>query len=683
MSLQRRLLRFAALVLAPVLVGALASGLILLQSATRSQALAEEIVEESAVTVRLFESLQAARLAGSHFMEEGEGLEAFQAARRDVERHLALPAFDEEEERSTIEAVTHHWRAAVRQLEDTPSGAGAESNDAEDPEDVFEEHVNAAIGGAESLVDSSLREIQADFDDNRRQNREHALIALAAVLVALGLAGYLARRLSYGMLRPIRRLTRAARAFGSGNLGHRVAVASSAELREMEDAFNRMAGALQEQHDQLERQAFTDALTDIPNRALFEERARHALERVAGTGRRVAVLMIDLDDFKLVNDGLGHSSGDELIALAAGRLRSAARPTDTIARLGGDEFAVLLEGVRGLDDALGAAERFLHLFDAPFHVAGSDLVVGASVGIALSDESLDADALLRRADMAMYRVKEDGKNGTAFFDPAMEQRAVARLDNLNALRKAVERDELVAHYQPIVDLGTDEIVAAEALLRWERPGVGLVPPLDFIPLAEETGLIQPLGAWILRQACRQVQDWRAGGAAGMRVTVNVSARQLLDPDFEQLVGDTLAETGLEPDGLVLEVTESSVIQNPELTIPKLDRIVATGVKLVLDDFGEGHSSLGHIRRLPIEGLKIARPFVRELADPAGDPRLVHGIVELARSLELRLVAEGIEEAEQRDALNALGCPLGQGFLFSRPLEAAAFESLLRAAAPRR
>jgi EAL domain-containing protein (putative c-di-GMP-specific phosphodiesterase class I) len=304
-------------------------------------------------------------------------------------------------------------------------------------------------------------------------------------------------------------------------------------------------------------------------------------------------------------------------------------------------------------------------------------VVGASIGIALSGDSLDADELLRRADLAMYRVKEGGKNGTAIFDPGMEERAVERLDTMNALRKAVERDELVAHYQPIVSLQTGEIVGAEALMRWERPGHGLVPPNDFIPLAEETGLIQPLGAWILREACRQAREWRADGFAGLCVNVNVSARQLHDPDFEQLVRSTLAETGLEPDALVLEVTESSVIQNPELTIPKLDRIVATGVRLTLDDFGEGHSSLGHIRRLPIEGLKIARPFVRELADPEGDARLLRGIVELAHSLELRLVAEGIEEAEQRDALHALGCPLGQGFLFARPLDADAFDGLLR------
>jgi EAL domain-containing protein (putative c-di-GMP-specific phosphodiesterase class I) len=303
-------------------------------------------------------------------------------------------------------------------------------------------------------------------------------------------------------------------------------------------------------------------------------------------------------------------------------------------------------------------------------------VVSASIGIALSTDPLDADELLRRADLAMYRVKERGKNGTAFFDPAMEDRAVDRLEALSALRMAVERDELVAHYQPIVDLETGEVVAAEALLRWQRPGHGMVPPLDFIPFAEETGLIQPLGAWILKEACTQARDWRSHGAPTVQVSVNMSARQLLDPDFERMVSDTLAETGLEPEALVLEVTESSVMQNVDVTIPKLDRIIDTGVGLTLDDFGEGYSSLSHIRRLPVQGLKIARPFIRELADPEGDSRLVRGIIELAHSLGLRLVAEGIEEPEQRDALRALGCPLGQGFLFARPLELPALRALL-------
>ena len=676
-SLRRRLLVLAVAVLAPVLVGALASGLILLHSAATSNRLAEEVVVEADATVSLFQALEEARVAGSTYMEEGErdDLADFRQAARQVNISLDETSYDEEGERERLGAVTAAWQAAVRQLRANGPADSSPTDNAEDPEDVFEDRMNRAIGGVERLVHSSQKEIEADLTDTRDLQRTQGLVALLALLASVAIAAFLLRRLTGAMLRPIHRLTRAARAFGSGHLGHRVAISSSAELHEMANTFNRMAGTLQEHHDQLERQAFLDPLTGIPNRSLLEDRIGHALDRSSGTDERIAVLVLDLDDFALVNDGLGHSAGDELIKEAAARMTAAVRPSDTVARLAGDEFAVLLESVRGLDDALGAAERLRGAFDAPFHAGGSDLVVTASIGIALSRDAADADELLRRADLAMHRVKEHGKNGSEFFDPGME-RAVGRLAILNDLRKAVERDQLVAHYQPIVSLETGEVTAAEALLRWQRPGHGLVPPLEFIPLAEETGMIKPLGAWILEEACTQARAWRRDGAPDVRVGVNVSARQLNDPNFERMVSDTLRETGLEPDGLVLEVTESSVMQNAELAIAKLDRITGTGVRLTLDDFGEGFSSLSHLRRLPVHGLKIARSFVHELGDPEGDPAMVRGIIELANSLGLRLVAEGIELPEQRDTLRLLGCPLGQGFLFARPLELTALHALL-------
>ena len=682
-SLQASLLRYAAAVLAPVIAGALASGLILLHSAARAHDLGDEVVEESASALTLFESLEAARISGSDYMEEGEHeeLEDFEAARVVVELELARSVFDGRGERSQLSDIRLEWRGAVRQLRGTPTRISTPTDESADPEDVFEARMNGAISDTERLVELSTSETHDDLELARRARRGHLWIALGALIGALAVAAFLARHASTVMVRPIRRLTRAAQAVGDGDLDHRVRVASSIEMQEMEDAFNRMASALQEQREQLEHQAFTDPLTDIPNRALFEDRARHALDRSAGTTERVAVLMIDLDDFKLVNDGLGHSCGDELIALAAGRLEGAARPSDTVARLGGDEFAVLLECVRGLDDAVSAAERFRHLFDAAFTINGSEVVVSASIGVALSAGSLDSHELLRRADLAMYRVKGRGGNGTAFFDPAMEQRAVERLDTLNALRKAVDAGELVAHYQPIVELASGRIGGAEALLRWNRPGHGLVPPLDFIPLAEESGLITDLGAWILREACSRAREWRSAEAPDVRITVNLSARQLLDADFEQMVHDALAETGLDPDALVLEVTESSVMMNPEVTIPKLERLVERGLHVTLDDFGEGHSSLSHVRRLPIAAIKVARPFVKELGDPEGDSRLVRGIVELVHSLGLPVVAEGIEEPVQRDELRALGCAFGQGFLFARPLELPALRALLREQLP--
>ena len=671
-SLRRRLLVFAAAVLGPVLIGALACGVLLLFSATRSQDLAGEMVAESAVSVSLFQNLETARIAGSDYMEEGEREDfvTYRASAREVDRALGGSIFDEPAERSYLRGVEREWHAAAQQLRDSRTGVSTPLDDAGDPEDVFEEHVNAALGGVGGLVTVSQREIRSDLAVTRRLNRAQTIVALIALLSSLAVAVLLARRLAAAVLRPIHRLTQAARAFGIGHLAHRVTVTSSAELHEMADTFNRMAEALQDQHRQLERQAFTDPLTGIPNRALFEDRARHALHRTLRNSERVAVLLIDLDDFKLVNDGLGHACGDELIAAAARRIDDALRPSDTVARLGGDEFAVLLESVGGLDDALSAAERVRGLFGAPFELTGAEVVVSTSIGIAMAQGSPDAEELLRHADLAMYRVKERGKNGSAFFDPAMEDRAVDRLDVRSGLRKALERNELVVHYQPIFALDDDTVVAAEALMRWNRPGHGMVAPLDFIPLAEETGLIQPMGAWILKEACTQAREWRAHGAPAIRVGVNVSARQLMDAHFEDIVSRTLADTGLEPGALVLEVTESSVMQNPEVTIPKLDRIVQSGVQLTLDDFGEGYSSLSHLQHLPVQGLKIARPFVKGLADPQGDSRLVRGIIELAHSLGLNLVAEGIRGDRAARRAPHARLPHGPGFPVRAPARAA-------------
>jgi diguanylate cyclase (GGDEF)-like protein len=678
-SLRRGLVVFAAAAIVPIFVGALISGGLLFDSSKHANDLAEELREESGATLNLTQSLQAARLTGSGYMEDGDGedLRAFDGAVRRVNRGLASTAYDDPDELDGLEAVKADWRASVRQLRTTPTGVGSATDDASDPEDVFEDHVNEALIGVEELSKRSDAEIGAELSRARDLWRLQVFVALAALVAALGIAALLVRRISAAMLRPIDRLIAAARAFGEGRLDHRVQVGSSVELKEMADTFNHMAGALEEQHDQLERQAFTDRLTGLPNRSLFEDRTQHALEGAAGSANRVAVLVLDLDDFKVVNDALGHASGDLLIAEAGRRIRDVLRPSDTVARVAGDGFAILLERIRGLDDALGAAERVQRVFEAPFHMSGSDLLVTASVGIAVSAESVTANDLLRRGDLALHRAKQRGKNTSAFFDAAMDQHAGDRLEVLNALRGAVARGELVAHYQPVVRLEDGEVIGAEALLRWARPGHdGLVPPLDFIPLAEETGLITELGEWILYEACEQAQAWRDDGAPSVSVGVNVSARQLLDPNFERMVDGALSAAGLEPTALILEITESSVMHNPEVTIAKLDRLAKLGIPIVLDDFGEGYSSLSQVRRLPIKGMKIARPFIKELGHAGGDPALVRGIIELADSLGLHMVAEGIEEAAQHEQLLELGCPNGQGFLYARPLEISAFRAQL-------
>lgn len=666
----RRLLLFAGAVLAPVAVGALIGGLVLLGAANRSDRLAGEFVRETDVTMAIGAALERARAAGIESMDSGdpEAAREFRAAARRIAVALRAPVFDERGEHMRIVVAGREWRSALAAFNATRPGRR---------DDVagrrFEMQTDHAIAAVAALARHSQHEIEADFAETRRRSREQALVAVVAMVASLVLAGVLARRMATGLLRPLQRLSRAARAYADGDLDQRVEPARSAELRELGETFNRMAAAMQEQHVELEHRAFTDPLTGIPNRAFFERRARAALAR---DPEHVAVLMIDIDDFKLVNDGLGHASGDALIVAAAERISGAARPTDTVARLGGDEFAILLEGVRGLREARAVAERLRRRFDAPFAIAGEALVVSASVGVAVAGDASTPEDLLRRADLAMYEVKERGKNGAACFDPGMEQAAVTRLEAVNALRGAVARGELAVHYQPIVELSSGAIVGAEALMRWNRPGHGLVLPLEFIPLAEDAGLIEELGAWILGEACRQARGWRAQGHPDVRVGVNVSARQLADPEFERIVADALQHADLEPSALILEVTESSVLPTADMTIPKLERIVATGVTLALDDFGEGYSSLSHIRELPIRAVKIARTFVAELAAPDADVRLVRGIVEFCASLGLSLVAEGIEVPAQRAALESFGARFGQGFMFARPLEPAAFRALL-------
>ncbi len=680
-SLRRRLLLAALAVIAPLLLGAGLWMILLSRSADSYEQLAREATRESDESVLLLQHLSQAQEAGSSYMEGGDADDrrAFAQAALKVNRGLAgEDSYDEPAEQAGLAAITRPWKRASHELATySPASDGTRTDATADPEDRFEANVDAATTNLERLMAGSQAEILADLVAAERSTRLNWVLGLVAVVMALLVAAVLANRLSKGLAKPLHELARGARSLAAGHLGHRVAISSTTELDEVGGTFNAMAEALQRQRQELEQHAFADSLTGLANRALFEDRVRHALGRSAGRDGRVAVLVLDLDGFKLVNDGLGHACGDELLRDAGERMAGVLRPSDTIARLGSDEFAVLLENVRGLDDALGPAERLRRVFREPFAVKDSEVMLTASIGIALSAGSTRDEAdLLRRADLAMYRVKQRGRNACEFFDPAMDDQATERLETVNALRRAIDRDQLVVHYQPILDLDTGEIRAAEALLRWNRPGHGLVPPLAFIPLAEQTGEIVALGAWVLNEACEEACRWISSGNASVPVTVNVSARQLVDPGFEGIVANALATSGLDSSGLILEVTESSVMQHAEVAVAKLRRISETGVRIALDDFGEGYSSLGQLRELPIDIVKIARPFVRELTENDRDPALVRGIIELARSLGLRLVAEGIEYPEQQAILRAFDCELGQGFLFARPLEAPGLHALL-------
>lgn len=430
---------------------------------------------------------------------------------------------------------------------------------------------------------------------------------------------------------------------------------------------------------QLEHQAFHDPLTNLANRNLFVDRVGHALTRCGRSGTSVAVLFLDLDDFKLVNDTLGHTAGDRLLMAVADRLQACLRPSDTAARLGGDEFAVLVEDVVQESDAVTVAERISDSLLAPFEVHGKEVFVQASIGVAGSSETSNCvDDLLRNADVAMYRAKGRGKRHLEVFEPAMHSALVERLELTADLQRALEEDEFVLYYQPVLDLKQERIASFEALVRWKHPDRGLLAPTSFIPLAEETSLVLPLGEWVMEQACRQVLSWQQIWPSDppLSVSVNVSARQLAQPELVDQVADVLRRTGFDAHRLVLEITESVLMQDKLSAVKTLDGLRGLGVRLALDDFGTGYSSLSYLRQFPIDILKIDKSFVDGIGRAEGDIALVRAVLTLGDALEMNVIAEGIETPEQLDVLLRLGCAMGQGFLFSPPLDSVGVNQLL-------
>ena len=428
--------------------------------------------------------------------------------------------------------------------------------------------------------------------------------------------------------------------------------------------------ARKELEEQLSHQAVHDTLTGLANRVLLRDRVTNALERRERHGGAVAVLFVDIDDFKTVNDSLGHQAGDALLVEAAVRLGDAVRPGDTPARFGGDEFAVLLEDCAGVAEATAVTKRIARAFSEPFVIDGRDVVVGASVGIAVEDgRGATADELLRDADVAMYRAKDAGKGRAETYEPSMRAEAVLRFERTSELRRACDEGEFSLRYQPIVSLQSGAITGLEALVRWEHPRWRELAPRDFVPLAEETGLIVPLGEWVLESVCRASQTW-AIGKSGRRVdwlSANVSLRELQETDYTTRVAHILKKSGVEPGTILLEVTESAVMTNLEGMIEKLNELRAMGVRVAVDDFGTGHSSLEYLGRLPIDMVKVASPFIEGLGRRESDDELARAILHLGDTVGIETVAEGVQRSEQRDQLLALGCQLGQGYFFSEPL----------------
>jgi diguanylate cyclase (GGDEF)-like protein len=431
--------------------------------------------------------------------------------------------------------------------------------------------------------------------------------------------------------------------------------------------------------DKLQHQVLHDDLTGLPNRRLLKDRLDHALARSNRRREPLGVMFIDLDGFKGVNDTLGHECGDVLLKLIAERLGSSTRTTDTVTRLGGDEFAVLLEDLEVPFDIPTVAERLLAAISVPIEIADRTVVVSASIGVAIGEGNGEtSDHLLANADVAMYAAKAAGKGTYEVFNPDMRYKLEERFNLRNDLKRALRRDEFILHYQPIFDLQGRRVEGVEALLRWNHPVKGLVPPLDFIPAAEETGEIVPIGRWVLQQACLQIRQWRMehSDAADISVSVNLSPRQIQSASVVDDVRAALDESGIEPSSLVLEITESTLMHDTPATIEKLNSLKGLGVMLAIDDFGTGYSSLSYLQRFPIDALKIDRSFISGVTAGIEDSALTEAIIRMARSLSLETVAEGIEHPEQLERLTQLGCGSGQGFLLAKPVPAEGIQALL-------
>lgn len=427
--------------------------------------------------------------------------------------------------------------------------------------------------------------------------------------------------------------------------------------------------------EQLSHLAFHDPLTGLANRALFMRRLEQALQESVRSQPSVGLLYLDLDDFKIVNDSLGHRAGDALLIEAGRRLQGCVRDADTVARLGGDEFTILLKGINDTDDAIAVADRILKTLHKPFVIDGHKVVVTPSLGVVMSNQGNDAKELLRYADIAMYQAKHRGKARYEAFTPAMYAAVLQRLQLETDLRRAIERNEFRLVYQPVNDLSTGGISGVEALLRWDHPEKGTISPAEFIPLAEETGLILPIDKWALREACRQAQAWQAE-YPGLVVSVNLSARQFQEPFLADQVAKVLQETELDPRCLQLEITETILMQDAEMTQDTLRSLKDLGIQLAMDDFGTGYSSLSYLKRFPIDILKIDRSFVGGLCSNPEDNALVRTVILLAKALNLTVTGEGIETAEQMDQLRTMGCDKGQGFYFAMPLTHLAANQLL-------
>lgn len=519
----------------------------------------------------------------------------------------------------------------------------------------------------------------------------HALIFILASIAALGVAMLLINRLLAASSHPLVELVELMeRVSNEKAFSERAKVHEQDEIGSLALSFNKMLDRLQTRESDLRRQlaerkraerrltmlAHFDTLTRLPNRNYFNQRLTSVLASAAAD-QLVALLFLDLDNFKIVNDTLGHALGDALLKEVAARLRGCVRAEDCVCRLGGDEFTILLEHIPSIEQVGRVADKVVRTLSQPVALHGNDFYVTSSIGISVyPKDGSDAATLIRNGDTAMYCAKELGRNNFQFFSTAMTERARKRLMLETGLRQALERGEFVLYYQPQVDVRTGNLVGAEALLRWQRPGVGMVFPHEIIPLAEEVGLIVPIGEWALWAACSQASLWQQAGQDSVRVAVNISARQFREHDFLRVLANVLEDTGLDPSFLELELTESALMQDVEGAIAKAQDLRAMGVSLSIDDFGTGYSSISYLQRFPINDLKVDRSFVQDIPSNADNVEITKAIIAMAHGLNIEVVAEGVETTAQMEFLARHGCDRAQGHLIDQALPPAEFERRL-------
>jgi diguanylate cyclase (GGDEF)-like protein len=670
-SLQSRLMFSFAVMLLPIaIVGA--GGVVLLErSSDRLAEIEGELTHETRAIDALRSAILRAEERAVDFVASGnaEARGRFERGAQEIDARLGTLELDGRRELGLAASAIEAWAGAYGMLTDADGGPG--DRRARHALDRFQLRVHRTLVRLDALLQTSLRESHEEAAAQRRNLHLEGLLLAAGAGLSLVLSLLLAGSLGGTVRRPLDRLRQAARRVGEEDFSERVEVDSSREFAEVAEAFNTMTARLMESREQLVHQAFHDALTGLPNRALFADRAGHAAERTRRRPSPIAVMVIDLDDFKAVNDTLGHAAGDDVLIAVSERLRDAVRPENTVARLGGDEFAVLLEDPGSEEGARFVAGRIVEVLSAPVELRDRELPMQGSVGVALgAGVEVDAGELVRNADMALQTAKRGGKGTCRFFEPQMQAVARERFELEADLKRAVERDELMLVYQPVVELETGRVRGLEALVRWRHPRRGLVPPADFIPLAEASGLIVPIGNWVLERACAEtnVLRTRLPAHSGIEVGVNISPRELARPDLADKIAGLLSESRCEPQCLVLEITETTLMAKTDETVARLACLKDLGLRLAIDDFGTGYSSLAYLRHFPLDVLKIDRSFVGDLQQESEDARtLARTVIELAHAFGFQTVAEGVETAEQLGILRDLGCDLGQGCHFARPM----------------